>query len=81
MLSQDVTVEAGGVDAQLLGHEEAETGRVQVGAAAEDAVLGKAAELPCHIGHDVHCVGVKVNNFSFFFFSPQKTNKFVHYFV
>lgn len=63
MLSQNVAVEAACVDSQLLGHDEAETGRVQVGAAADDAVLGKAAELPRHVGHDVHCVGVKTNNF------------------
>lgn len=57
MLSQDVAVEATRVDAQLLGHDEAEAGRVQVGAAADDPVFGKAAELPGHVGHDIHCVG------------------------
>lgn len=56
MLSQDVAVEAACMDAQLLGHDEAETGRVQVGAAADHAVLGKAAELPRHVSHDVNCV-------------------------
>lgn len=64
MLPQDVAVEAARVDAQLLGHDEAETGRVQVGAAADDAVLGKAAEFPRHVGHDVHCVGVKTDSFT-----------------
>lgn len=62
MFSQDVAVEAARMDAKLLGHHEAETCRVQVGAAAEDAMLGKAAELPCHIGHDVHCVKGKTNS-------------------
>lgn len=59
MLSQDVAVEAAGVDAQPLGHHVAEAGGVQVGAAAEDAVLGEAAELPGHVGHDVHCAETK----------------------
>lgn len=37
-----------------LSHEVAETGRIQVGARANDAVTGETAELPGHIGKDVH---------------------------
>lgn len=54
MLSQDVAVEAGGVDAQLLRHDVAEAGGVQVGAAADDAVFGQTAQLPGHVGQNVH---------------------------
>lgn len=55
VLPQDPAVEAAGVDAQFVGDQEAEAGRVQVGAAADDAVLGKAAELPGHVGQHVNC--------------------------
>lgn len=54
MLSDDPAMAAGGVDFQPLAHQEAEAGGVQVGAAANDAVLGEPAELPGHVGQDVH---------------------------
>lgn len=57
MLAQDPAVEAAGVDPQLVGHQEAEPSRVQVGAAADDAVLGEAAQLPGHVGQHVDCGG------------------------
>lgn len=56
MLSQDITVEAAGVDAQFLGHDVAEASRVQVGPAADDTVLWQAAQLPCHVGQNIHCM-------------------------
>lgn len=52
---QDPSVEAAGVDSQFFSHQEAEAGRVQVGAAADDAVLGEAAQFPGHIGQHIHC--------------------------
>lgn len=55
VLSQDPAVEAAGVDSQFVGHQEAEARRVQVGAAADDAVLGEAAQLPGHVGEHVNC--------------------------
>lgn len=55
VLPQDPAIEAAGVDPQLVGHQEAESGRVQVGAAADDAVLGEAAQLPGHVGQHVNC--------------------------
>ena len=56
MFSQDPPVEAAGVDSQFVSHQEAEAGRVQVGAAADDAVLGEAAQFPGHVGQNVHCL-------------------------
>lgn len=43
------------MDTETLGHQVTETSRVQVGAASDDAVLGKTAQLPGHVGQDVHC--------------------------
>lgn len=57
MLPNDPAVAAGRVEVQLLSHDVAETGRVQVGTRADDAVTGQAAQLPGHIGQDVHCEG------------------------
>lgn len=57
VLSDDPAVAAGRVEVELLSHEVAETGRVQVGAGADDAVAGEAAQLPGHVGQDVHCRG------------------------
>lgn len=57
MLADDPAVAAGGVEVKLLCHEVAETGRVQVGAGADDAVTGEAAQLPGYVGQDVHCRG------------------------
>lgn len=39
MFPQDPPIEAAGVDAQFVGDQEPEARRVQVGAAANDAVL------------------------------------------
>ena len=55
MFSQDPAVEAAGVDPELLGHQEAEACRVQVGAAADDTVLGEAAQFPGDISQHVNC--------------------------
>lgn len=55
MLSNDPAMTARGVEVELLSHQVAETGRVQVGARADDAVTWEAAQFPCHIGQDVHC--------------------------
>lgn len=57
MLSDDPAVATGRVDVQLLSHEVAETGRVQVGARANDAVTGETTQLPGHVGQDVHWEG------------------------
>lgn len=54
MLSDDPTMAARGVEVEVLSHEVAETGRIQVGARANDTVTGEAAQLPGHIGQDVH---------------------------
>lgn len=55
VFSQDPAVEAAGVDSQFVGHQEAEACGVQVGAAADDAVLGKAAQLPGYISQHINC--------------------------
>lgn len=55
VLSQDPAIEAAGVDSQFVSHQEAEARRVQVGAAADDAVLGEATQLPGHVGQHVNC--------------------------
>ncbi len=59
MFSQNPSVEAAGMDAQPLGHQIPEASRVQVGPAADDAVLGQAAQLPGHICQNIHCAGRK----------------------
>lgn len=55
MFSQDPAVEAAAVDSQFFGHQETEACRVQVGAAADDAVLGKAAQFPGYISQHINC--------------------------
>lgn len=55
MLSDDPAMAARRVEVKLLPHEVAETGRVQVGAGADDAVTGETAQLPGHVGQNVHC--------------------------
>lgn len=42
------------MDAQALSHQETEAGGVQVGAAADDTVLGQAAQLPGHVGQHIN---------------------------
>lgn len=54
VLADDPAVAAGRVEVELLAHEVAETGRVQVGAGADDTVAREAAQLPGHVGQDVH---------------------------
>lgn len=54
MLSDDPAVTAGGVEVKLLCHKVAETGRVQVGTRANDAVTRETTQLPGHIGENVH---------------------------
>lgn len=43
VLAQHPAVEGRGMDAQALGHQVAKASRVQVGAAADDAVFGQTA--------------------------------------
>ncbi len=59
VLSQDITIEAAGVNAQFLGHDVAEASRVQVGPAADDTVLWQAAQLPGHVGQNIHCMNTE----------------------
>lgn len=59
MLSDDPAVAAGRVEVELLSHEVAETCGVQVGARADDAVTREAAQLPGHVGQDVHWRGLQ----------------------
>lgn len=47
----------GGGNGQTLGHQETESGRVQVGAGANDTALGQTRQLPGHISQDIHGVG------------------------
>lgn len=49
------------MDAEAFGHQVAEACRVQVGAAADDTVLGQTAQFPGHIGEHVHCGGSVYN--------------------
>lgn len=53
VLANDPAVAAGRVEVELFAHEVAETGRVQVGAGADDAVAREAAQLPGHVGQNV----------------------------
>lgn len=55
VFSQDPAIEAAGVDSQFVGHQEAEACRVQVSAAADDAMLGKTAEFPGYISQHINC--------------------------
>lgn len=59
MLADDPAVAAGRVEVELLSHEVAETCGVQVGARADDAVTREAAQLPGHVGQDVHWRGLQ----------------------
>lgn len=54
MFSNNPTVAARWVNAQLLSHQVTETSRVQVCAAADDTVPGQTAQLPGHVGQDVN---------------------------
>ena len=54
MLSDDPAMAGGRVDVQFLSHQVAETGRVQVGAGANDTVAWETAQLPGDVGQDVH---------------------------
>lgn len=56
MLANDESVARGGSHSELLGHQEAESRGVQVGAGADDTVLGQPAELPGHVSQHVHRV-------------------------
>lgn len=55
MLSQDPAVKAAGMYFQFVCHQETEARGVQVGAAADDAMLGEAAQFPGHIRQHVDC--------------------------
>ena len=57
MLAGDVGVHVLDVDAGLLGDQEAQTSRVQVGAGTEDLVGRQAGQLLAHVRDDVHRVG------------------------
>lgn len=56
MLSNNPAMAAGRVELQLLAHNVTEPSRVQVGATADHAVLGQTAQLPGHIGQNIHCM-------------------------
>lgn len=43
------------MDTKTLSHQVTETSRVQVGAASNDTVFGKAAQFPGHISQNIHC--------------------------
>lgn len=57
VLAQHPAIEGAGVDAETFGHQVTEAGGVQVGAAADDTVLGQAAQLPGDVGQHVDCGG------------------------
>lgn len=54
VLPQHPAVEGAGVDAEAFGHHVTEASGVQVGAAANDAVLWQTAQLPGHIGQHIN---------------------------
>lgn len=68
MLSNHPAMAAGWVQTQLLTHQVPEPGRVQVGAATNHTIPGKATQLPRHIGQDINyicskfCIEVKLYN-------------------
>lgn len=53
MFADDPSVHAVGGDAETLGEQEPESRRVQVGAGADDSVLGQTTHLPGHVGENV----------------------------
>lgn len=59
MLSDNPAVAACRVEVELLSHEVAESGAVQVSARANDAVTWETTQLPCHVGQDVDCKSTK----------------------
>lgn len=61
MLAQNPAIEGGGVDAKALSHEVTEAGGVQVGAAANDAVLWQATQLPGDVGQHINYVYTHTN--------------------
>lgn len=78
MLSDDPAVAAGRMEVEFLSHEVAKTGRVQVGARANDAVTGETTQLPGHIGQDVHWKGKPDNSLTIIsifhpYFKPHTT--------
>lgn len=54
MLPDDPAMAARRVEVELLSHEVAETGGIQVGAGADDTVTWETAQLPGHVCQDVH---------------------------
>lgn len=54
MLSDNPTMAARWVNAQLLSHQVTETSRVQVCATADHTVPGQTAQLPGYVGQDVN---------------------------
>uniref|UniRef100_A0A3Q3QMZ4 Golgi transport 1Bb n=1 Tax=Monopterus albus TaxID=43700 RepID=A0A3Q3QMZ4_MONAL len=54
-IRSDPSVEAAGMDSQFVSNQEAKAGRVQVGAATDDAVLGKATQFPGYISQHINC--------------------------
>ena len=55
MFSQDPAIEAARVDPQFFGHQEAEACGVEVCAAADDTVFGKAAQFPGDVSQNINC--------------------------
>ena len=56
MFSNNVGVAGSGCDGQFLRQQVPEPARVQVGAGADDAVLGQPADLPRHVCEHIHWV-------------------------
>lgn len=56
-LTNDPSVAGGGGNGQTLGHQETESGRIQVGAGANDTALGQTRQLPGDISQDIYGVG------------------------
>lgn len=54
MLSDNPSMAAARSDLKTLGKQEAEAGRVEVGAGAEDALLRQSRELPRDVREHVH---------------------------
>lgn len=54
MLSNHPAVAAGWMQTQFLTHQEAKPSRVQVSAATNYTVSGKATQLPRHVGQDIN---------------------------
>jgi hypothetical protein len=55
MFSYDKPVNTLRGETQLLGKEDSEPHRIQIGAGSNNTVLGESAQLPADVSEDVHC--------------------------